>query len=299
MKKTLKILGIIAGLLTLTVGGYAFYVYKQITDTASKVHEPVERSSLRDIAINPEDKDPLSFLLLGVDEREGDVGRSDTIVVVTINPKADSMIMFNIPRDTRTEIVGRGTEDKINHAYAFGGVKMAINSVEQFLDIPIDYYVKVDMDAFKEIVDAVGGVTVTNSFAFNSGGHEFQEGPISLDGEAALAYSRMRYEDPKGDLGRNVRQQQIIKAIIKEGASFKTITKFDDILDSLEENVKTNLLFDDMKKIQKNYREATGNSESFEIKGTGKRINDIYYYLVSEEERHAITAKLKKHLEIE
>lgn len=297
VKKLLKIVGIIAGVFALTIGGYAGYVYKQITDTASKVHEPIERDNVRDIDL--EKNQPLSFLLLGVDERNGDRGRSDTIVVVTVNPKTNSMIMFNIPRDTRTEIVGRDTDDKINHAYAFGGVPMAMDTVEHFLGIPIDYYVKVDMEAFKEIVDALGGVTVTNAFTFSSGGHQFAEGPITLNGEAALAYSRMRYEDPKGDLGRNIRQQQIIKAIIKKGASFQTVTKFGNILNSLEENVKTNLTFDEMKKIQKHYRGAAENTESFEIKGSGTRINNIYYYIVTEDERNTISARLKEHLEIE
>lgn len=297
MKKLLKILALIAGGLALAIGGYAGYLYKQITDTASKVHEPIERENTRDVDLDKQQ--PLSFLLLGVDEREGDRGRSDTIVVITVNPNTNSMIMFNIPRDTRTEIVGRGTEDKINHAYAFGKVPMALETVEHFLGIPIDYYVKVNMEAFKEIVDALGGVTVTNSFAFNSGGHHFAEGPITLDGEAALAYSRMRYKDPKGDLGRNERQQQIIRAIIKKGASFQSITKLDDILNSLEDNVKTNLTFEEMKKIQKHYRGAIGNVKTFEIKGSGTRMNNIYYYMVSDDERAAISQRLKEHLEID
>lgn len=297
MKTTLKIVGIITGVLALIGGGLAVYVYKELTDTASKVHEPIERDNVREVEINK--NQPLSFLLLGVDERDGDRGRSDTIVVITVNPNKNSMTMFNIPRDTRTEIVGRGTEDKINHAYAFGGVPMAMDTVEQFLDIPIDYYVKVNMEAFKEIIDAVGGVEVVNNLAFSIDGYSFTEGPVTLDGDAALAYSRMRYEDPKGDLGRNMRQQQIIKAIIKKGASFSSVTKFGSILDSLEDHVKTNLTFDDMKKIQKHYRSATAKTETFEIKGTGKRINRIYYYLVSEEERDSVSKRLKEHLEIE
>ncbi len=295
MKKLLIGLAVTAGVIVLAIGGYGLYLYKQLTDTATKVHEPLERDA-RDIDLD--NKQPLSFLLLGVDERKNDQGRSDTIVVVTVNPNKESMIMFNIPRDTRTEIIGRGTEDKINHAYAFGNVPMAIDTVEHFLDIPIDYYVKVNMEAFKEIVDALGGVTVTNSFAFSSGGYQFPEGPIRLNGDEALAYTRMRKQDPKGDLGRNIRQQQVIKAIIKEGASIQSVTKLGDILNSLENNVKTNLTFDEMKRIQKHYRGALGNTETFEIKGSGTRINGIYYYIVPEEERKAISERLKEHLEI-
>ncbi|WP_133243494.1 polyisoprenyl-teichoic acid--peptidoglycan teichoic acid transferase TagU [Pueribacillus theae] len=301
MKKALIILGTIAGVIALAFGGYAFYLYKSITDTASHIHEPIDRGSSdkRAEQINTSSQDPISFLLLGVDERPGDRGRSDTMVVITVNPKKESMIMFSIPRDTRTEIIGRGSEDKINHAYAFGGSQMSVETVENFLDIPIDYYVKVNMEAFKEIVDAVGGVTVDNKLAFKSGGYQFSEGSVDLDGDAALAYSRMRKGDPKGDLGRNERQQQIIKAIIKKGASPKMITKFNDVLGTLETNVKTNLTFDEMKAIQKNYRAALGNTEQFEVKGSGTKINGIYYYIVSDEEKNEITAKLKEHLEID
>ena len=82
---------------------------------------------------------------------------------MTLNPKTKSMYMFSIPRDSRTEIVGHGTVDKINHAYAFGGVKMSIQSVENFLNgVPVDYYVEVNMESYKQLVDAIGGVTVNN-----------------------------------------------------------------------------------------------------------------------------------------
>ncbi|MFP3489657.1 LCP family protein, partial [Staphylococcus sp. SIMBA_130] len=90
----------------------------------------------------------ISILLMGVDERENDQGRSDTMIMITVNPNDNSMMMFNIPRDTRTEIIGRGTVEKMNHAYAYGGVEMAMDTVENFLDVPIDYYFKVNMEAF-------------------------------------------------------------------------------------------------------------------------------------------------------
>ena len=116
------------------------------------------------------------MLLLGVDARPGDIGRSDTMIVMTVNPDLNSTKMVSIPRDTRTLIVGKGFEDKINHAYAFGGAKMSIETVEEFLDIPIDYYVKVNMDGFEDIVNAVGGVTVDNRITFSREGHDFPRG---------------------------------------------------------------------------------------------------------------------------
>ncbi|GAA3319168.1 hypothetical protein GCM10020331_024960 [Ectobacillus funiculus] len=156
--------------------------------------------------------------MLGADERADEVGRSDTLLVITLNPRTKSMKMVSIPRDTYTEIVGKGKSDKINHAYAFGGIDMSVNTVENFLNIPIDYYIEVNMAGFKDIVDAVGGVDVVNDLDFfHSLVIIFAKGPIHLNGEEALVYSRMRKQDPRGDFGRQMRQRQIIKAVIQKG----------------------------------------------------------------------------------
>ena len=132
------------------------------------MHQPIERekSEKRTEEITLTKQDPFSVLVLGVDEREGDSGRSDTMIVLTVNPNQNSIKMLSIPRDTRTEIVGHGTTDKINHAYAFGREEMSIATVEHLLDIPIDYYVKVNMEGFQDIVDAVGGIQVNNNLDF-------------------------------------------------------------------------------------------------------------------------------------
>ncbi|MCH1627848.1 LytR family transcriptional regulator [Fredinandcohnia quinoae] len=296
-KKWPKIVGIISLILVLAVGGYAIYLYQSVASTVGKMHEERGPSDKRVEEVNISESDPLSILLVGVDERKGDKGRTDSIVVVSVNPKQKSMQMLSIPRDTRVEIVGKGTEDKINHAYAFGGIDMTIDTIEHFLDVPIDYFVKVNMEGFQQIIDSLGGIEVQNTFAFSYGGNDFPEGHLSLKGSEALNYSRMRYEDPKGDFGRQDRQKQVIKGIVDKGASFSSITKFDDILEALEGNVTTNMSFDEMKSIQANYKEARHNVDQFTIKGTGKTL-DKWYYIVSEEERLAVSERLKKHLEI-
>ncbi len=123
MKKFLIVLGVIAGVVLLAGGGYAYYLYDSVKNTASDMHEPISRetSEKRTEKVNTEEKDPVSILLMGVDERKNDQGRSDTMIIITLNPHDDSMYMFNIPRDTRTEIIGHGTVEKMNHSYAYGG----------------------------------------------------------------------------------------------------------------------------------------------------------------------------------
>ncbi|GAK01585.1 cell envelope-associated transcriptional attenuator LytR-CpsA-Psr [Geomicrobium sp. JCM 19055] len=158
--------------------------------------------------------DPLSFLLLGTDDREEDSvsGRTDTMIVITVNPEEESMKMLSLSRDTRTEIVGRGELDKINHAHAIGGLEMAKHSVEKFLGIPIDYVATINMNGFKDLVDAVGGVSVTNDLAFEMDWYQFNERELVLEGEEALAYVRMLYDDPQ-DCGRNNRQRDVIEGV--------------------------------------------------------------------------------------
>lgn len=297
----LKVTGIIVLVLLVGTGVYGYNVYNSLTTAVETMHEPVERTQTekRPEPVVLEEKDPFSVLMLGVDERQGDRGRSDSIIVLTVNPTNKSVKMLSIPRDTRTEIIGKGIDDKINHAYAFGGVPMAMDTVENFLDIPIDYYVQINMEGFKDIVDAVGGVTVTNDLDFTYEGVHFTKGELNLNGEKALKYSRMRYEDPRGDFGRQTRQRQIIQGVIKEGASLSSITNYGDIFSALGKNVKTNLTFDQMVDIQKNYKEVGTNVQQMEIKSQGTKINGIYYGIVSNEEKQRIQTELKTQLELQ
>ncbi len=299
-RKWLRILLAVVAVLFIGAGAYVYSIYNSLTSAVETMHEPLDRekSDKRDEQIALDQKDPFSVLMLGVDEREGDSGRSDTIIVLTVNPNTNSVKMLSIPRDTRTEIIGRGTEDKINHAYAFGKEEMSLATVENFLDIPIDYYVRVNMEGFKDIVDAVGGITVNNSFSFEQEGHQFNEGTLNLNGEDALLYVRMRYEDPNGDFGRQQRQRQIIQGVVNKGASFSSLTKFDDIFAALGKNVKTNMTFDEMVETQKNYKEAAKNIEQLQVTGQGTKINGIYYLQVPDEEKARVQNELKTHLEL-
>ncbi|MEH7352643.1 LytR family transcriptional regulator [Neobacillus drentensis] len=299
-RKWVKVTASILLIMLIGLGAYGYTVYKSLNKAVDAMHQPIERkqSEKRKDAVSLKAKDPFSVLLLGVDEREGDKGRSDTMIVLTVNPNTESVKMLSIPRDTRTEIIGKGKEDKINHAYAFGGIPMAMDTVENFLDIPIDYYVQMNMEGFTEMVDAVGGVTVQNDLDFTQDGFHFAKGELTLNGAQALSYTRMRKEDPQGDFGRQTRQRQVIEGIVKEGASLSSLTKFSDIFTALGNNVKTNLTFDQMVSIQKGYLDAGASIQQMEIKEQGKMINNIYYGLVSAEEKQRVQNELKTQLEL-
>lgn len=286
-------------LLIISAGTYGFSVYNSVASTLEKTHEPLKRSETEQRVINLAAGEPISLLLFGVDQREGDRGRPDSLILLTANPGDKSIKMVSIPRDAYTEIIGKGIKDKMNHSYTYGGVDMTIKTVENFLDVPIDYYLEVNMDGFEDLVDAVGGVTVANTLDFSYEGTDFPVGKLELNGEEALKYSRMRAFDPQGDFGRQERQRKIIKAFIQEAIQINTFTNYGSILEVISKNIKTNLTFEDLKVIQENYSETRHNLEQIQINGSGKEEKGVYYYIVPEEERIKVSNMIKKHLEIQ
>jgi polyisoprenyl-teichoic acid--peptidoglycan teichoic acid transferase len=301
MKKVIYSALIIFALLILAFGGYVGYLFYSFNKATDNIHDPLDRgefSAQREAKPELDGEDPVSILLLGVDAEDGERGRSDTIMVLTINPAEESSYLLSIPRDTRTTIAGRGIEDKINHAYAFGGPDMTIETVEQFLDIPIDYYASVDMDGFVSLIDIMNGVSVEVEQSFEQSGYEFTPGEMHMDGETALAYSRNRH-DTGGDLSRNERQQQIINALIDEAVSFQSIWKIDQILNEVEENVRTNQDKNDMDNLRKHYLDAARSPERLTLEGEGQKIENIWYLIVSEEERSRVSNILREHLELD
>ncbi|MCP3027171.1 LCP family protein [Halobacillus sp. A5] len=285
--------------LFVVVGGSVLYTaYNSVKSTVDEdVHETVDSIDNDVTKKKVEDQEPLNILLLGVDERENDRGRSDTMIVLTLDPNNEKMQMVSVPRDTRTDIIGHGTVDKINHSYAFGGSDMAVDTVENFLDIEIDYFSRVNMEGLQQLVNAVDGVTVDNEFAFDNGSYSFPEGEQHLDGREALAYVRMRKDDPQGDAGRNERQRQVIEGVISEGASFSGVNKFNDILQVLGDNVSTNMQFSDMRTLATDYRAARKNIDTYQVEGDGTYIGDTWYLLVPDGEVQKVHQMIQDYAE--
>lgn len=288
---------------------YAYYELRQTTDT---IHSDVEDDRITHTSRETNqvdlDGDAFSILLLGIDtddQRAGQgssdsmQGRSDTMMVMTINPDTQKTTLVSIPRDTYTEIVGRGTEDKINHAYAYGKAAMSINTVQNLLDIPIDYFVSVNMEGIQQIVDAVDGIDITPSMSFSQSGYTFTEGqPTHMDGAQALAYSRMRYEDPQGDIGRQARQREVVLSTLSKVASFNSILNYQSVLTTMEDNVMTNLAFNEMVSMFMNYRTALTDIEQLQLTGYGTNIGGIYYQIIPDEEINSVSQQLKEELGI-
>ena len=299
-RKKWTIFFIVLAATLITVSGA--YIRARLAKVENAIHQEVETVNLREKEIS--DNDSFSVLLLGIDNgaygRGTEVGRSDTMLVVTVNEKLGKTTIVSIPRDSYTEIVGYGTNDKINHAYAFGQEKMSINSVQNMLNIPIDYYVTVDMGGLMGLVDAVGGLDITPVLTFTYEGESFTEGvDRHVDGEAALRYARMRYDDPEGDMGRQKRQQYVIQKLVEKLLNITSVTRYEEILKTLENSVRTNFTLDKLLSVKNNYPKALKNFESDKISGSGTMIGGIYYFVVPEDERLRISNLLRENLELQ
>lgn len=304
-KKIFLIIFSIVAVLVIGMIGVAAKLYFDVSNSIQETYQSVERDledRLRENDVDLSQKDSFSVLLMGIDT--GDLGRveqgrSDTMMVATISPQDNQTTVVSTGRDSYVDIVGHGTTDKINHAYAFGGPAMAMNTVEKFLDIPIDHYVSINMAGLKELVDAVGGIEVDNEITFSQDGFDFAIGRTSLNGEQALAYSRMRYEDPNGDYGRQERQRKIVEGIVKKVLSLDGITQYQTILNAVEQNMKTDMSFDDMRTLAFNYRSAFQTIKQDQLQGEGFMQDGISYQRVSDEELARVQKELKAQLNLE
>ncbi|EGO5108424.1 LytR family transcriptional regulator [Enterococcus faecalis] len=300
MSKGKKIFAIIFGIilvLFLAVVGMGAKLYWDVSKSMDKTYETVERSKKSQVNLN--NKEPFSVLLLGIDTGDDgrvEQGRSDTTIVATVNPRDKQTTLVSLARDTYVDIPGQGKQDKLNHAYAFGGASLAMDTVENYLNIPINHYVSINMAGLKELVNAVGGIEVNNNLTFSQDGYDFTIGKISLDGEQALSYSRMRYEDPNGDYGRQERQRKVIEGIVQKVLRLNSVSNYQEILTAVSDNMKTDLSFDDMKKIALDYRSAFGKVKQDQLQGTGFMQDGVSYQRVDEQELTRVQQELKNQL---
>jgi polyisoprenyl-teichoic acid--peptidoglycan teichoic acid transferase len=182
----------------------------------------------------PQELGTLNYVLLGSDSRDPESvggGRSDTIMVVHLNAKRNRAYIISFPRDMYVSIPGHG-RNKINAAYAFGGVPLTVRTLESLTGTRMDHVAVVDFEGFISLTNDLKGVTVINKNAFSSHGYTYPTGKITIQGEQALWYVRERKSLPRGDLDRAENQRNVIKAVVGKGLSARvmsdpaTFTKF-------------------------------------------------------------------------
>ena len=239
-------------------------------------------------------KDKSTIMIMGVDTRDDDVGRSDTLMIAAVDPKRDQASLLSIPRDTRVKIAGHGW-DKVNAAYAYGsaksgvlgGEKLAQRTVEDFLGVNIDHYVVIDTHAFQKIIDALGGIDIDVEKRMyyedpwdDDGGLviDLKPGMQHMNGKTAVTY--VRYRDEEGDIGRIKRQQKFMKACMEKVTSPSIIPKLPTVIKEVMGSVKTDLSFRQLLEFAGTLKEAQKNGLKTDmVPGRPLYISGVSYWI--------------------
>lgn len=294
--KKLKVFSIIIGLvlvLVLGIGGFFIYRTQQSLNSLDTNKTSVSK--------NIDQSKPFSILLLGADtgtDGRVDRGNSDTMMLLALNPQKKTTVAYSIPRDAMAEMVGDKEKNvqKINAAYNIGLSKMAKSTVGSLLGVPVDYHVAINMDALEKTVDFVGGVTVTSNLNVSFDGITIPKGTHHLNGKEALTYARMRYQDPRGDYGRQIRQQQILKAVVRKLEQPKYLVKIPDLIKKLGNDISTDLTTSQIDQIVLKYNGSSKNMDFNQIQGQTAWINGSSYQILPTETMQQASNKLRANL---
>lgn len=219
--------------------------------------------------------EPFTIYISGIDVY-GDietVSRSDVNILMTVNPKTKQVLLTSIPRDFYVQLHGTsGYKDKLTHAGNYG-INMSIDTIEDLLNIDINYYIRVNFTTLEKLIDAIGGVDVYSEYSFVSyiDNYKFYQGYNHMNGKQALAFSRERKSLPAGDMDRGKNQEAVIEAIIRKITNKDVIYKYSKILNSMKGTFQTNITDNDITKIIKKELENIGgwNITSNNLDGTG------------------------------
>lgn len=290
----------IFALLVLCIGLIAV-VYHNARKTENAIYKPSGSNVERNADSLLKNKKPVSILFMGTDtdfDGRKYKGRSDSMMIITLNPAKETTNIVSIPRDMKVNLPDypNYSPSKINAAYTYGGPKESINAIQNHFNIPIDYYVTLSLGGLKKSVDKVGGVDVVSPLTFTRDGHHYYKGKkVHLDGTMAMGFTQMRYDDPNNDYGRQYRQRLVLQSLMKKAISYKTIFN-NDFLDSISSNLKTNLTMSDMVQLALNYRKTNKNITSDYAHGTGQMLYGVSFQDVSGKEQKRISNEINDSL---
>ncbi|MEC0257846.1 LCP family protein [Paenibacillus lautus] len=258
---------------------HAFFA-KDIKHTLDRSYKPVDNpDSSEPVA---EATKPFSVLLLGVDQREDEPARSDTIIYSVIRPDLNKILLVSIPRDTYTEVIGRGVTSRINSAYAHGGAKMAIDTVEHLFQHPVDYYAAINFYGLTDIVNALDGIklpidkVIENKKASHIKLRIEPNKPI-YDGTDALNYVRYREDS---DFNRTMRQRIFLNSLMDRVFELKNITKIPELIHIGGSNLTMDLNSDFILNLAENlfFNDSPPTFENYMLKGKDLVIRGDYFY---------------------
>ncbi|MDT3959702.1 LCP family protein [Staphylococcus kloosii] len=251
--------------------------------------DSARQSNLRDSKVNAS-KEPISILFLGIDENDNrkkngqstEHSRTDSMILSTLNTKKKQIRMLSIPRDTISYIPKVGYYDKITHAHAYGGPAASMDTVEATLNVPVDYYVRINMKAFVDAVDELGGIyfkvpySISEPNMNDTGKTKVKKGYQKLNGEEALAVARTRHQD--SDLKRGQRQMELLEALFAKAQKSDSFNKLDDVIKIVGKNSKHNLSYKEIRALASVYLKKDVNMKTAQLKGKDDYLSGVYYY---------------------
>ncbi|MFC3932404.1 glycopolymer--peptidoglycan transferase LytR [Streptococcus dentapri] len=310
MKLGRKIFMMLSAIVATTILAIVIYGGSALNFTNNQLLQTFKQYGKSSKAI--EQTKPFSILLMGVDtgdsqRKETWEGNSDTMILVTVNPKTKKTTMTSLERDVLINMSDDSSDQaKLNAAYASGGTKKALSVIGGLLDIDIDYYMQVNMQGLVDLVDAVGGITVTNNFDFPISIAEnepeytatVEPGTHLINGQQALVYARMRYDDPEGDYGRQKRQREVIQKVVKKLLNMgNSVSSYQKILSAVSKNMQTDIdLSTNNLTNLLGYRDAIGNVKTYQLKGTDAMIDGGSYQIATANDLLKIQNRIKKEL---
>lgn len=311
MNKTFRAILILLSLsLVIVPVSYAAYLYSTTKGAIDlSFSKNSDKSNLREKAVDPS-MDHISILFLGIDDsisrRENgqkvSEARTDAMILATFDRSNKQIRLVSIPRDTLAYIPSVKQYDKITHAHAEGGPESSMHAVENIFNVPVDYYARVNMQAFVDIVDELGGIEFNVPFdideptKLDKGRIKVKKGKQLINGDEALALVRSRHVDT--DLGRGKRQMQMIEAIVKKAKDTNSISKLDELVEIVGNNAKHNLTFENITSLASYYTSNDVEFKQMQLKGADYMYNGVYYYNPVFEHIYKVSKLLRKDLQL-
>ena len=221
-------------------------------------------------------KEPFNVYISGIDTygKITSVSRSDVNIIATVNPQSGHVLLTSVPRDYYVQLRGTtGLKDKLTHAGIYG-VEKSVGTLEDLINIKINYYLKVNFTSVVKIVDTLGGITIHSDYNFISqDGFKYVKGDNKVNGERALSFARERHSFNSGDIQRGKNQMYVIQGMADELMSFSSVTKFNSLLSDLDGTFETNISSDEISKLIKMQidKNINWNIENNTLDGTGAK----------------------------
>ncbi|NGZ73706.1 LCP family protein [Saccharibacillus alkalitolerans] len=308
-------------LLVLGLGGYIFRkelmvlafdtfladtVKNTLDDSYQPIDQPGKGGGAEELTVAELTKEPFSVLLLGTDQREDEIARTDSIIYSVVRPADNKVLLVSIPRDSYVKMVGtptiKGTrsETKINAAYAYGGAQMSVDTVEALLKHDVDYYATINFNGLTDVVNALGGVElpITEKIENKQADHEkftIEPNKPIYDGTEALNYVRYREDS---DFKRTERHRIFLKQMLDRMKSVENLTKIPELIGIAGQNFKTNMTSDFMLSLAKTVilSDSTPTISSHMLQGEGVS-RDAWYYELDDEDLEETIDSISKWLD--